>query len=113
MPIAADREPRVDDSDRTAKPTAGFPFFWAGYMLVDSGGGGVPDEPLAGAGKLAPGAQPANPPVGGLAPQPQPPAAAPQAPAGGNPQPPEAKPLRKALPASKARPEPAGKSAGK
>ncbi|MEX0979313.1 MAG: CHAT domain-containing protein [Pirellulales bacterium] len=72
-PIEPDREPRVKNAASGDQvPKASHPFFWAGYMLVDSGAVS-PDDPNAVGqpGKLAPAArpQPANPPVGGLAPQ--------------------------------------------
>jgi len=38
LPLEPALEPRVKlKPDTTALPTAGHPFFWAGYLLVDSG----------------------------------------------------------------------------
>ncbi|MEX0678811.1 MAG: CHAT domain-containing protein [Pirellulales bacterium] len=71
-PLEPDREPRVKAAapGRTAAK-ASHPFFWAGYMLVDSGA--LPpsvDKPLDLPGKVAPARpQPANPPVDRLTPQ--------------------------------------------
>ena len=37
-PLDASREPRLKKSDETVElPTAEHPFFWAGYLLVDTG----------------------------------------------------------------------------
>jgi hypothetical protein len=36
-PLDLNREPRVKRSTGSDQPTAKFPFFWAGYMLVDTG----------------------------------------------------------------------------
>jgi tetratricopeptide (TPR) repeat protein len=53
-PLDTDREPRVKDVMRMQTTTANHPFFWAGYMLVDSGR-------LADAGAAAAPAKPALP----------------------------------------------------
>jgi CHAT domain-containing protein len=80
-PIDPDREPRVRNTSIADQPgKASHPFFWAGYMLVDSGDTS-PDDPdaLGQPAKLAPAArpQPANPPVGAVpAPKPGNPAQA-------------------------------------
>jgi len=42
-PLELDREPRVRES-REAAPKGNHPFFWGGFMLIDSGG---PDPPPA------------------------------------------------------------------
>jgi len=62
------REPRVKQSPGDVLADAKHPFFWAGYMLVDCGGGRYADEPPA------PGVPPKPP-----QPQPAMPAPAPQA----------------------------------
>jgi hypothetical protein len=38
------REPRIKQVDKAILTDARHPFFWAGYMLFDSGSGVVPDE---------------------------------------------------------------------
>jgi tetratricopeptide (TPR) repeat protein len=68
-PLDQDREPRVRNANSGDQPArANHPFFWAGYMLVDTGAAS-PDDPAAvdPPGNLAPvpRPQPANPPVGG------------------------------------------------
>ncbi|REK09937.1 MAG: hypothetical protein DWQ37_17710 [Planctomycetota bacterium] len=70
--LAADREPRIKKaSPGAARLRAGHPFFWSGYMLVDGGASaGSGDPTKLPADPAAPGAQPANPPVGGPRPQP-------------------------------------------
>jgi len=86
-----EREPRLKASAGTALTDARHPLFWAGYVLVDCGGGEYTDEPAPAAAKppAAPG-QPGPPaqPAGGI---PQPAGGIPQ-PAGGIPQPPAAPP---------------------
>jgi hypothetical protein len=67
-PIEPDREPRLKKGSSSAEPpTAGHPFFWAGYLLVDSGVAPPgQDKVLALPGLNAPKKdappQPANPP---------------------------------------------------
>ena len=71
-PIEPDREPRVKGTAAGQSPSkANHPFFWAGYMLVDSGVLAGPDDgPLGLPAKAAPPRrQLANPPVGLPAPQ--------------------------------------------
>lgn len=70
-PIEPDREPRVKQSSaREPRLKTGHPFFWSGYILVDSGTAAAGDDVPALPGKAAPvQAQPANPPLGGAAPQ--------------------------------------------
>lgn len=74
-----EQEPRIRVSAKAVLPDARHPFFWAGYLLVDCGGGVYSDEPqppgaprpkppLAPAGMAPPGVKRADP-----APQPQPP----------------------------------------
>lgn len=66
-PLEPDREPRVrNTSSGQAASKANHPFFWAGYMLVDSGLLPLSDDrALELPGKVAPARpQPANPPVG-------------------------------------------------
>lgn len=82
-PLDPDREPRVKDAPRMEDTKTNHPFFWAGYMLVDSGGlvdpgvgadpakpaipaGPVPAGPLPGGARAAPAAGPipAGPAVG-------------------------------------------------
>ena len=36
-PLDPEQEPRVDDQDTELRATADHPFFWAGYLLVDTG----------------------------------------------------------------------------
>jgi tetratricopeptide (TPR) repeat protein len=66
-PLAADREPRVkEEGAADALSKADHPFFWAGYLLVDSGQlppGANPPGTSAGPSK----AQPAGPRPGGAA----------------------------------------------
>lgn len=83
-PIETDREPRVKKAPNVAEPPkASHPFFWSGYMLVDSGVAAPgQDKALAVPGLGAPikvnPAQPANPPlVPGIPPQPANPLPAP------------------------------------
>ena len=53
-PLDAVREPRLKRSDETGDlPTADHPFFWAGYMLVDTGPRPVVPEPPKPAGEVA------------------------------------------------------------
>jgi hypothetical protein len=67
-PIETEYEPRIKKAAAGGEPPkAGHPFFWAGYLLVDSGT--VPKDedaalapPGLGAAKRPP-AQPANPPL--------------------------------------------------
>jgi tetratricopeptide (TPR) repeat protein len=73
-PIEPDREPRVQNSSaRDPRAKADHPFFWAGYLLVDSGARPASDDeqPQPG-GKVAAQPQPANPPPGGAAAPPLP-----------------------------------------
>ena len=72
-----EQEPRLRQSPKAVLPDARHPFFWAGYLLVDCGGGTYSDEP---------------PPAG--APQPKPPLAPPAA----NPVNPQPKPEPKPQP---------------
>ena len=64
-PLDLNREPRVKRANTADQPTAKFPFFWSGYMLVDTGWS--PAGPDTGPAappviKLKPGAAgPANP----------------------------------------------------
>ncbi len=62
-PLDPDREPRVKDVSRMQNSTAGHPFFWAGYMLVDSGGLANPGaaDPAKPAGAVPAGPVPAGP----------------------------------------------------
>jgi hypothetical protein len=76
-PIEPEHEPRVKKNSAGEAPKAGHPFFWAGYMLVDSGQ--VPKDqdgalaiPGLGARKIGIPAQPANPPLGRNPPAPMP-----------------------------------------
>lgn len=57
-PLDVDREPRVKDAART-QAKANHPFFWAGYMLVDSGR--LADAAAAGDPAQPAGAVPAGP----------------------------------------------------
>ncbi len=85
-PLEADREPRIKDAAlTTARRKTDHPFFWAGYMLVDSGGAptikgmslaipgkGPAAAPAAGprpAGPQPAGPQPAGPVPNALGPQ--------------------------------------------
>lgn len=45
LPLKLSLEPRVKVSDESEIPTAAYPFFWAGYLLVDSGEPYVPSKP--------------------------------------------------------------------
>ena len=75
-PIEPEHEPRVKKNGAGGEaPKAGHPFFWAGYMLVDSGQ--VPKDqdgalalPGFGTPKKGIPAQPANPPLGRNPPDP-------------------------------------------
>lgn len=75
-PIEPEHEPRVAKNSAGGEaPKAGHPFFWAGYMLVDSGQ--VPKDqdgalalPGLGAPKKGIPAHPANPPLGRNPPDP-------------------------------------------
>jgi len=76
-PIEPDQEPRVKKNSVGETPKAGHPFFWAGYMLVDSGQvskdqDGALAIPGLGAGKKGIPAQPANPRPGRNPPAPVP-----------------------------------------
>ncbi len=79
-PLEAEHEPRIkDEGPAAARSTASHPFFWAGYMLVDSGrlpDGADPALNLPGKpGPQAAGPRPSGPqragppPAGGLTPQ--------------------------------------------
>ncbi len=68
-PIEPEHEPRMKKAATSGEaPKAGHPFFWAGYMLVDSGQAsrdqdGALSLPGLGAPKKGIPAQPANPPL--------------------------------------------------
>jgi hypothetical protein len=88
-PIEPEHEPRMKKNSAGEAPKAGHPFFWAGYMLVDSGQ--VPKDqdgaltvPGLGAPKKGIPAQPANPPLGRNPPAPDPQPAAIDRPNDGN-----------------------------
>ena len=81
-PIEPEREPRVKKASSAGEPPkAGHPFFWAGYMLVDSGPGADVEHGAGSADAVAPAnppqprmrAKPANPPrrAGQSPPQPR------------------------------------------
>lgn len=77
--INFDAEPRVNRGNSDSPPKAEHPFFWAGYLLVDSSAGGQKADAQPNA-PAAPGAnQPAAPAAGAAAPG----APAPGAPAAG------------------------------
>jgi CHAT domain-containing protein len=47
QPIRIDREPRLKDLAAERAPAAAHPFFWAGYLLVDTGEVPPAEEPAA------------------------------------------------------------------
>jgi hypothetical protein len=47
QPIRIDREPRLKEVSSDRAPTAAHPFFWAGYLLVDTGETPPVEEPAA------------------------------------------------------------------
>ena len=62
-PVDPTSEPRLKAPPQGAQLTAAHPFFWAGYLLVDSGWRGPPAEPPAPAAPPLPGAAPPAPPA--------------------------------------------------
>jgi CHAT domain-containing protein len=58
--VAVEAEPRLKRAMGDEPPKAAHPFFWAGYLLVDSGAAAEPAEPKAEAPVLKP-AKPAQP----------------------------------------------------
>ena len=66
------REPRLKQSPQVVLPDARHPLLWAGYLLVDCGGGRYDDPPLPGPGQSEKMVQPGKP-------EPPPAAAAPAA----------------------------------
>jgi hypothetical protein len=66
------REPRLKQSPQVVLPDARHPLLWAGYLLVDCGGGRYDDPPLQGPGQSEKMVQPGKP-------EPPPAAAAPAA----------------------------------
>ena len=43
-PLDPEQEPRVDGQDTELRATADHPFFWAGYLLVDTGDAAAGEE---------------------------------------------------------------------
>jgi tetratricopeptide (TPR) repeat protein/CHAT domain-containing protein len=80
-PLDPDREPRLKDVSRMHATTANHPFFWAGYMLVDSGRPADVAAAVDPAHPAAPAGRPAGPVPAGPRPANFVPAAGP-APAG-------------------------------